>query len=159
MNSESKHYVQTISRISRERNEALSKLLLNEQIAEETQSFHKEIVNQLEEKILELRRIIHDKEYAIQEIEKIKAIPEKDGLLLRVKEIIAPNQQSLKLNQEMESLKEIISKMADENHKLVDHNLFLQEVNRNLRREIIKIRLVVSNPVNFQRMKGFLFDI
>lgn len=47
-------------------------VLIQEQVNEEAVSFQKDIIQELEEKILELRRIIHDKEYAIQELEKMK---------------------------------------------------------------------------------------
>ena len=41
----------------------------------------------LEDKILELRRIIHDKEFTIQDLEKIKHVPDKDKCITKLKEV------------------------------------------------------------------------
>lgn len=46
-----------------------------------------EILNEYEDKILELRRIIHDKEYTIQELEKIKPILDIDNIVTKYKEV------------------------------------------------------------------------
>ena len=46
------------------------------------------ILTELEEKILELRRIIHDKEYAIQELEKLKPkVDEKTHSITKIREV------------------------------------------------------------------------
>lgn len=41
----------------------------------------------MEEKINELRRIIQDKEYTIQELEKIKPIYQRDGTVVKFREV------------------------------------------------------------------------
>lgn len=41
----------------------------------------------MEEKTNELRRIIQDKEYTIQELEKIKPITQKDGSIIKYREV------------------------------------------------------------------------
>ena len=46
-----------------------------------------DILNEYEDKILELRRIIHDKEYTIQELEKIKPIQDIDNIVTKYKEV------------------------------------------------------------------------
>ncbi len=62
--------------------------MINQQIAEETQSHEQDIVSDMEEKIGELRRIIQDKEYTIQELEKSKPLSENDGLtVVKFKEV------------------------------------------------------------------------
>ena len=47
-----------------------------------------EILNEYEDKIFELRRIIHDKEFTIQELEKIKPIQDIDNIVTKYKEVI-----------------------------------------------------------------------
>lgn len=47
------------------------------------------MTNELEEKVLELRRIIQDKEFTIQQLEKKLKIPDKDTLTYKIKEVEA----------------------------------------------------------------------
>ena len=64
------------------------KALINEQIAEEAQRHENEVVAEFEEKIAELLKMIEDKEYTIQELEKIKPVSEKDGVVIQYREVI-----------------------------------------------------------------------
>ncbi len=64
--------------------------MISEQICEEAQRRESETVHELEEKITELRKLLQDKEYAIQELEKIKAIPEQEGLVVKYREVKFP---------------------------------------------------------------------
>jgi hypothetical protein len=41
----------------------------------------------LEEKINELRKLLQDKEYTIHELEKIKPIPEQEGVVIKFREV------------------------------------------------------------------------
>jgi len=63
------------------------KALISEQICEEAQRHELETVAELEEKISDLRKLLQDKEYAIQELEKIKAIPEQEGVVVKFREV------------------------------------------------------------------------
>lgn len=45
-------------------------------------------MSEFEEKIQELRRIIHDKEYTIQELEKIKPIQDGENIITKYKEVL-----------------------------------------------------------------------
>jgi hypothetical protein len=62
--------------------------LISEQICEEAQRHEAEAVAELEEKINELRKLLQDKEYTIQELEKIKPIPEQEGVVIKFREVI-----------------------------------------------------------------------
>ena len=61
--------------------------MISEQICEEAQRHELETVAELEEKISDLRKLLQDKEYAIQELEKIKAIPEQEGVVVKYREV------------------------------------------------------------------------
>ena len=62
--------------------------MISEQICEEAQRHESETVHELEEKITELRKLLQDKEYAIQELEKIKPITEQDGVVIKYREVL-----------------------------------------------------------------------
>lgn len=61
--------------------------MISEQICEEAQRHESETVHELEEKITELRKLLQDKEYAIQELEKIKPIAEQEGVVIKYREV------------------------------------------------------------------------
>ncbi len=42
---------------------------------------------ELEEKIHDLRKLLQDKEYAIQELEKIKPLTEQEGVVIKYREV------------------------------------------------------------------------
>lgn len=98
------HLQEIVEKLLQERNQAQSKALINHQIAEESQMNAVEIIAEFEEKINELRRIIQDKEISIQNLEKSSSIPEGDGVVIKYKEVIAQNEQKLRLTNENELL-------------------------------------------------------
>lgn len=61
--------------------------MISQQIAEEAESHSVVLENELDEKIIELKRIIQDKEYTIQDLEKTTPIPLKDGNFMIYKEV------------------------------------------------------------------------
>lgn len=61
--------------------------MISRQVAEESENRLKEIEGEFEEKIYELKRIIQDKEYTIQELEKVKPTLSKDGVLIKYREV------------------------------------------------------------------------
>ncbi|KRX00390.1 hypothetical protein PPERSA_03611 [Pseudocohnilembus persalinus] len=98
-NQENKILLQTYNRCIKERNELGTKNLLHQQINEETTKFYKDVVQDIEEKVLELRRIIQDKEYTIQTLEKKIYLPDRDGVLMKIKEITSFIRQQLNYQQ------------------------------------------------------------
>ncbi|KAL4444384.1 hypothetical protein ABPG74_016677 [Tetrahymena malaccensis] len=154
---ENKQLFQSLQRVTRERNQAQSKVLIQEQVNEEAVSFQKDVIQELEEKILELRRIIHDKEYAIQELEKMKPQQERD-VAIKIREIITPNEQSIKLHNEIENHKLLIKKLSFDNQKLKERNEKLKQFNRVIKRDVIKIKVALKNPINFNKMKEFIHN-
>jgi len=53
------------------------------------------------------------------------------------------------VHSEVENYKEVIDKLNKENRDLKSKNVFSEELNRSLKREILKCKAIVSNPVNF----------
>lgn len=66
--------------------------MISEQICEEAQRHEVEAVAELEEKIYDLRKLLQDKEYAIQELEKLKPIPEQEGVVVKYREVRIVNE-------------------------------------------------------------------
>ncbi|EAR84518.1 hypothetical protein TTHERM_00655460 (macronuclear) [Tetrahymena thermophila SB210] len=154
---ENERLLGTITVMAKERNKAQSIALLQEQIAEENSNFYQEQLAEREDKIKELRMLIQDKEFVIQDFEKAKGYYDYgSNVLVRIRDITTPNEQSIKLHNEIEHLKGMIQKLSEENQKLVEKIQQKEEHSRVLKQEILKLRLVILNPVNYQKMKGFL---
>ena len=92
LNEENQKLVKSLSEQQRFCHQMQTKLLLQEQIGEEQQNYHKDLIGDLEYKLIELKRNIHDKEYAIQELERMKPIQEREGQLVKIIEIVTPSE-------------------------------------------------------------------
>lgn len=88
-----------------------------------------ELENEMEEKIHELRRIIQDKEFTIQELEKIKPQLNKEGILIKYREIINPSEQVLKIQNENVNLIRNLGKITKSSQDLEERNKKLKEKN------------------------------
>ncbi|CAK61369.1 unnamed protein product (macronuclear) [Paramecium tetraurelia] len=137
--------------------EALTKQQ-KEQIAEEQTNYYKDLISDLEYKLIELKRNIHDKEYAIQELERMKPIQEKEGQLVKLIEVVTPSEQNLKLHEELESVRGVLQKITAEAQSVSESNNALREVNYHLKREIFKMRIVLRSQVTYQNMKDFVYN-
>jgi hypothetical protein len=137
-----------ICRLTKERNLAQSKALISEQICEEAQRHESEAVKEMEDKINELRKLLQDKEFTIQELEKVKPITEQEGIIIKYKEIPNPVEQTTKLQQELDSLNAMISKVTKEINKIQTEKQEMQGINFNLANEISKLRATFSSPLN-----------
>ncbi|CAD8095370.1 unnamed protein product [Paramecium primaurelia] len=135
-----------------------TKLLLQEQISEEQQNYYKDLISDLEYKLIDLKRSIHDKEYAIQELERMKPIQEKEGQLVKLIEIITPSEQNLKLHEELENVRNLLNKITTEAQSITETNKTFREVNYHLKREIFKMRIVLRSQTNYQCMKDFVYN-
>lgn len=97
---------------------------------------------EMEEKIYELRKLVQDKEYTIQELEKLKPIPDGGDVAIKYREVISPSEQTLKLLDEIDNLNKMLAKVSKENNKLQAENQELTHKNMVfvlLRREILTI--------------------
>jgi hypothetical protein len=147
-----------IEKVRKERNIAQSKSLISEQICEESQRHGVEALEELEEKIHDLRKLLQDKEYAIQELEKIKPLPEQEGVVIKYREVLAPSEQNLKLHNEMDSLHGMLAKVSKELNKVQVEKQELATINFSLASELSKIRATFSSPMNFPMKFGALMN-
>ena len=61
--------------------------MLSEQVMEEVQRHEAEVVGEMEQKVLDLRKMIQDKEFFIQQLEKVKPFPDQDGVVVKFREV------------------------------------------------------------------------
>jgi len=141
--------LEIIEKAKKERNTAQSKALISEQICEEAQRHESETVHELEEKITELRKLLQDKEYAIQELEKIKPITEQEGVVIKYREVMAPTEQNIKFHNEIDALNGMLSKVSKELNKLQSENQELASINFSLTTELAKIKATLTSPLNY----------
>lgn len=114
LDHENSKLLKSIEKLSRERNAAQSKALINEQIAEEAQKHELDITREFELKSLELLNLVSDKEKKLQELEKIKPIMDRDGLIVQYREILSPSEQVMKLHNELEGMRSMLVKVIKE---------------------------------------------
>ncbi|CAD8120035.1 unnamed protein product [Paramecium sonneborni] len=158
LNEENQKLIQGLSNQQRISQQLQTKILLLEQISEEQQNYYKDLIGDLEYKLIELKRSIHDKEYAIQELERMKPIQEKEGQLVKIVEVVTPSESNLKLHEELENVRNLLNKITMEAQTISETNSALKEVNYNLKREIFKLRIVLRSQINFQSMKDFVYN-
>ncbi|CAD8200731.1 unnamed protein product [Paramecium octaurelia] len=158
LNEENQKLINGLSNQQRITQQLQTKLLLQEQISEEQQNYYKDLIGDLEYKLIELKRNIHDKEYAIQELERMKPIQEREGQFVKIIEVVTPSEQNLKLHEELENVRNLLNKITQEAQAISETNNALREVNYNLKREIFKMRIVLRSQINFQSMKDFVYN-
>ncbi|CAD8109307.1 unnamed protein product [Paramecium sonneborni] len=158
LNEENKKLMEALTKQQKVSSQLQTKILLQEQIAEEQSNYYKDLISDLEYKLIELKRNIHDKEYAIQELERMKPIQEKEGQLVKLIEVVTPSEQNLKLHEELENVRGVLQKITAEAQSISESNNALREVNYHLKREIFKMRIVLRSQVNYQNMKDFVFN-
>ena len=61
--------------------------MISEQICEEAQRHENEALQEMEDKINELKKLLQDKEYTIQELEKIKPVMEDENIAIKYREV------------------------------------------------------------------------
>lgn len=65
----------------------MGQALINEQICEEAQRRESETINELQQTIIDMRKVIFEKEQTIHELEKIKPIVDEDTFIVKYKEV------------------------------------------------------------------------
>jgi len=96
----------------------------------------------------ELRKLLQDKEFTIQELEKVKPIVEQEGIMIKYKEVINPSEQHQKLQHELDTINFMVSKVTKEINKIQGERQDIQTMNFNLANEISKMRATFSSPLN-----------
>lgn len=79
--------------------------------------------------MIELKRNIHDKEYAIQELERMKPMLEKEGQVVKIIEVVTPSESTLKMHEELENIRQVLNKITSEAQTISEQNKILREVN------------------------------
>ncbi|CAD8211068.1 unnamed protein product [Paramecium pentaurelia] len=158
LNEENQKLIKGLSKQQAITQQLQTKILLQEQISEEQQDYYKDLIGDLEYKLIELKRNVHDKEYAIQELERMKPIQEREGQFYKMIEIVSPSEQNLRLHEELVNVRNLLNKITQEAQTLSDTNIALKEGNYFLKREMFKIRIVLRSQINFQTMKNFVYD-
>jgi len=148
LQEENSKLLEIIEKAKKERNIAQSKALISEQICEESQRHESETVHELEEKITDLRKLLQDKEYAIQELEKIKAIPEQEGVVIKYREVLNPSEQNMRFHNEIDSLNGMLAKVSKELNKIQVEKQELMTINYSLTNELAKIKVTFASPLN-----------
>ncbi|CAD8149459.1 unnamed protein product [Paramecium octaurelia] len=130
---------------------------LNLQMSQQIEAFYLDLVHEQEDKILEQRRIIHDKEYTIQQQEKNNTVL-NDGVAVKCKDLLQLNEISLKLHNEIEHLK----------NELLKHNQYIQHYqvkikqlnneNSTYKFELLKFRKALRNQVTFRKVRESLMN-
>ncbi|CAK83147.1 unnamed protein product (macronuclear) [Paramecium tetraurelia] len=146
-----------IVKLTEERNLAQNKVLLQSQISEENQAFLKDLIVELEEKVGEMRRCIQDKEYTIQDIEKSRGLID-NGQMVKIREIVTPHEQTLRLTEELESTRQLLNKVSQGSQKLQEQNRMLKDQNQNFLREQIKYHLILRSPLAYYKMKSYVYN-
>lgn len=154
LQEENSKFLEIVEKAKKERNIAQSKALISEQICEEAQRHEAETVHELEEKITDLRKLLQDKEYAIQELEKMKAIPEQEGVVIKYREVLNPSEQNMKFHNEIDALNGMLSKVSKELNKVQSEKQELMTINFSLTNELAKIKATLSTSMGMTSKLG-----
>lgn len=87
LDQENVKLLKSIEKLTRERNISQSKSLISDQIAEEAQRHQFDTVSEFEQKISELIKLLNEKEKKMMEMEKIKPLIDRDGLIVQYREV------------------------------------------------------------------------
>lgn len=129
LDQENGRLLKTIDKLTKERNAAQSKALINEQIADEAQKHEADVTAEFESKMSEMLRMINDKEKRIQDLEKIKPIMDRDGLVVQYRDILSPSEQVIRLHNDLEMAKSMLGKMVKEIGRLQNEKRELLTIN------------------------------
>eukprot|EP01017_Pseudomicrothorax_dubius_P029364 TRINITY_DN3562_c0_g2_i1.p1 TRINITY_DN3562_c0_g2~~TRINITY_DN3562_c0_g2_i1.p1 ORF type:complete len:577 (-),score=183.04 TRINITY_DN3562_c0_g2_i1:109-1839(-) len=136
--------LKAIDKMKRERNLCQSKAFIHELIAEDSHKNEAEMVEELEEKIADLRSAIYDKENTMRELEKTKTLVENDGSSVKYREIPSQEEQATKLKRQMKKIRRSTAGAAKQLEKLRAENIELRNNNVNLGQELSKIKATMA---------------
>jgi len=102
----------------------------------------------MEQKILDLRKQVQDKEFFIQQLEKVKPFPDQDGVVVKFREVMSATDQNMRLHEEINSYKLMITNLAKEMNKIKSENQDLSNANSRLNNELVKLKTMLVNPMN-----------
>jgi len=129
LQEENARLLEMIQKLKKDRAIAQSKALLSEQVMEEVQRHEAEVVGEMEQKVLDLRKMIQDKEFFIQQLEKVKPFPDQDGVVVKFREVMSATDQNMRLHEEINNYKFMLTKMGIEINKVKSENQELINAN------------------------------
>ncbi|EAR94518.2 hypothetical protein TTHERM_00048870 (macronuclear) [Tetrahymena thermophila SB210] len=132
---------QIIQRISKQRDTAQSKVLINEQIAEGIENQEKELINEYSDKLVNLNRIIQEQQNQIQILlnqnPKSLSMP---GTYIRYREIVLAKDSELRINNRLESSLTLVKSLQEKVQILEEEKKELIFINGVVCQELEKIR-------------------
>ncbi|KAL4511783.1 hypothetical protein ABPG72_012628 [Tetrahymena utriculariae] len=132
---------QIIQRISKQRDTAQSKVLINEQIAEGIENQEKELINEYSDKLVNLNRIIQEQQNQIQILlnqnPKNQSVP---GTYIRYREIVLARDSELRINNRLESSLTLLKSLQEKLQILEEEKKELIFINGAVCQELEKIR-------------------
>jgi len=148
LQEENSKLLEMIEKLKRERTVAQSKALLSEQICEEVQRHESEVMAELQNQIIELRKMVQEKEYFIQQMEKVKPFPDQDGVVVKYRDVMSASEQNLRLLEEINNYNTMLMKIAKDHNKLQLEKEELVKQNTTLSNELVKLKAIMVNPMN-----------
>ncbi|CAK57956.1 unnamed protein product (macronuclear) [Paramecium tetraurelia] len=147
MQSEQELLKQQISKILNERNRAVSKVLILEQILLATQQENDFILKEAEQRIKYLQEQIKYYEQSNQNLNLYETDPQNEGYLIKYKQIVNLNEATLRLQQEIEIYKVQLALAHMKMSKLQESKNDLIQLNFTLSNEICRLKLQSSQGV------------
>ncbi|CAD8182863.1 unnamed protein product [Paramecium octaurelia] len=133
----------TIEKLVKERNEAQSDQLINQQITEQVQRQEKELIASLQQKMQGMQENLRFAENKLAKMEELK--PEYDevaGVVIKFKEVCNPDLICLKMHNEIQMLNEQLLIEQKQKQKLIKEKSNIQGLNLRLMNELLQQRSV-----------------
>ncbi|CAD8190820.1 unnamed protein product [Paramecium pentaurelia] len=147
MQSEQELLKQQITKLLNERNEAVSKVLILEQILQVTQQESDFILKESEQRIKQFQEQIKYYELSCQNLNLYENDPQNQGYLIKYKQIVNLNEATLRLQQEIENYKIQLALAHMKMNKLQESKNDLIQLNFTLSNEICRLKMQPSQGV------------
>lgn len=135
--NENKILSEQLKKAQKERNEAHSKSLLQEQITNNVLAAESELISNYEAKLLELTKNIRDKEVRIQKLEVSKPLVELENVVVVHRNVISIREEARLLNDEIKLLQNLLSESRKSQKELKSQN------------EHLRLMLQVTSPQTY----------
>ncbi|CAD8113311.1 unnamed protein product [Paramecium sonneborni] len=139
--SEQELLKQQITKLLNERNKAVSKVLILEQILQVTQQENNFILKESEQRIKQLQEQMKYYEQSSQNLQVYENDPQNQGYLIKYKQIVNMNEATLRLQQEIETYKVQLALAHMKMSKLQESKNDLIQLNFTLSNEICRLKL------------------
>lgn len=136
--SENRKLYEILEQVSKEKDQAITRSFLTEQVLEDLQRREGETLDEYNRKLAKLTKLIEEKDKLNQDLAKVKnsSLIKESGILPEEKEenfiyryVLEPNEQVLAINEELEILKGILQRVLKEIRDLKVKNKDLVQIN------------------------------